>query len=247
MTGISNVYCVGRNYGLHAAELGNAVPDSPMIFMKPSHALAAMDGGELLLPAVHGSVHYETELVVRMDRTYAPGISPYSLISHVAVGLDLTLRDVQTELKQKQHPWLKAKGFARSAPMGAWVPIRGNGVPGVKAEEEVKAKAEVEVEVEVEVGAGTEAEAEAVDSEVALTRTPFTLCINGEQRQRGILAESIFDLPTLIEHIGSHYGLGEGDIIFTGTPAGVGELHDGDKLELFWGKQLNGSCVVHLR
>ena len=204
-----NIYCVGRNYGKHAAELGNAVPDSPMIFMKPSHAAYPMDGGVLTLPAGFGSIHYEAELVVRIGRPYEPGISLKDLLQDFTLGLDLTLRDVQSELKEKQHPWLKAKGFRGSAPLAAFQPLPA--------------------------------------SQEALTGSEFSLTINGQERQRGKLADAIFDLTVLVEHIGTHYGLDAGDLIFTGTPSGVGELRSGDKLELYWADAPAGSCSVAIQ
>ncbi|MBJ6362406.1 fumarylacetoacetate hydrolase family protein [Paenibacillus sp. GCM10012307] len=203
MSTIKNVYAVGRNYALHAAELGNATPETPMIFMKPSHAAVLLDGREIRLPDQFGAVHYETELVIRMAREYEPGAKAEELIGDFALGLDLTLRDVQTELKAKQLPWLKAKGFKSSAPITAFRRFEGLS---------------------------------------QLAAASFSLNINGEERQRGHIQDMIFDLQTLIDHIGGHYGLGEGDVIFTGTPAGVGEIKKYDEMELFWGDELLGSC-----
>ncbi|MBW4081994.1 fumarylacetoacetate hydrolase family protein [Paenibacillus sp. S150] len=205
---IRNIYCVGRNYGKHAAELGNAVPETPMIFMKPSHAAIPMEGGALALPSGFGSVHYEAEMVVRIGRSYEPGIALEELLADFALGLDLTLRDVQSELKEKQQPWLKSKGFFGSAPLTAFRPL-----PALET----------------------------------LTSTEFSLNINRRERQRGRLADAIFDLSVLTAHIGGHYGLAAGDLIFTGTPDGVGELHDGDSLELFWADTPDGSGTVTLK
>jgi fumarylpyruvate hydrolase len=203
LTSLKNVYCVGRNYKLHAAELGNAVPDSPMIFMKPLHSVAPMDGGVITLPGQMGSVHYEAELVIQISGEYYPGIQAEALIGGFALGLDLTLRELQDELKRKQHPWLKAKGFKGSAPLTEFVPFTDLKKLGAES---------------------------------------FSLKVNGEERQRGHIGEMIFDLQTLIDHIGSHYGLGEGDAIFTGTPAGVGEIKDKDEMKLYWGDELLGHC-----
>ncbi|MFS0723232.1 fumarylacetoacetate hydrolase family protein [Paenibacillus sp. 1P07SE] len=204
---INNIYCVGRNYGRHAAELGNHVPDSPMIFMKPTHAITSLQDTLLRLPSALGDVHYETELVVRVGKPYTRGALAEHLISDFALGLDLTLRDVQSELKEKQHPWLKAKGFLHSAPITGLRPA---------------------------------------DRMEVLVETPFSLLINGEERQRGSLSEAIFGLQILVDHIGGHYGLGEGDLIFTGTPEGVGKLRDGDILELLWDGQQEGKCRVSM-
>ena len=108
---IANVYCVGRNYRLHAEELGNAVPKEPMIFMKPSHAIVPMTGAQLDLPTEQGEVHYEAELVLRIAREYKPGISVDELVDVMGFGIDFTLRDVQTELKAKGHPWTASYNF----------------------------------------------------------------------------------------------------------------------------------------
>ncbi len=208
MTTIRNIYCVGRNYGQHAAELGNAVPNSPMIFMKPSHAAFLMDGRPLTLTNQYGSVHYEAEVVVRIGRRYETGIEVEELLSSFALGLDLTLRDLQSELKKQQYPWLKAKGFQYSAPITEFQSIP--------------------------LGKG-------------LTETAFSLRINGVERQRASLKEAIFDLSALIEHIGTHYGLDEGDMIFTGTPSGVGQLNADDHLELYWNDHRLGFCQVNFQ
>lgn len=98
---IRNVYCVGRNYKLHAAELGNDVPEEPMIFLKPSHAVVRLEGQTLELPQNKGEVHYEGELVLRVSRAYEPGVKVDDLVDQMALGIDFTLRDVQTGIKKK--------------------------------------------------------------------------------------------------------------------------------------------------
>ncbi|MCL6456750.1 MAG: fumarylacetoacetate hydrolase family protein [Gorillibacterium sp.] len=204
---IKNVYCVGRNYRLHAEELGNAVPDHPMLFMKPSHAVVAAEGETITLPGTSGEVHYEVEVVLHIGRSYEPGISVNELVDSMALGIDLTLRSVQDGLKAKGHPWLAAKGFLNSAPIGEFRPF-----PGVE-------------------------ETAAV---------PFSLNINGSQVQQGRMVDMIFSPQTIVDFVAEHYGLGAGDLIFTGTPAGVGPVHDGDQFELFWGNETCGSLSVSL-
>ncbi|MDR9857419.1 fumarylacetoacetate hydrolase family protein [Paenibacillus sp. VCA1] len=202
---IQNVYCVGRNYRLHAAELGNDVPDEPMIFLKPSHAVARLAGQTLELPQNKGEVHYEGELVLRVRRSYEPGIKVDDLVGQMALGIDFTLRDVQTGIKKKGHPWTAAKGFKNAAPISEFIDF-----PGVEA-------------------------AEGED---------FTVRQNGKEVQRGNIKEMIFPLQEIVDYIGANYGLGEGDVIFTGTPAGVGPCAAGDTFELYWGDRLLGSCVI---
>ncbi|WP_248924849.1 fumarylacetoacetate hydrolase family protein [Paenibacillus hamazuiensis] len=207
MTTIRNIYCVGRNFGLHAAELGNEVPDKPMIFMKPTHALVPMNGQPIELPAGRGEVHYETEFVIRIGRDYRPGMQVDELVDAMALGIDFTLRDVQSELKKKGHPWLLAKGFLGSAPITEFRPFPG--------EDEV-------------------------------LQTEFVLRKNGAEAQRGNLNDLIFNLQVIIDYIAANFGLGAGDIIFTGTPAGVAAVKHGDRLELLWGSEKFGEFTVKM-
>lgn len=202
-----NIYCIGRNYKLHALELGNEVPESPMVFTKPSHALAPMDGREITLPGHLGEVHFELEIVLRIGEGYALGAQADACVDAMALGLDLTLRDVQSKLKAKGHPWLAAKGFKASAPIGRWLPYPGT---------------------------------------AALEQQSFTLLRNGEIAQQGCSRDMLFGVSELIRHIEEGYGLGPGDLIFTGTPAGVAALRDGDRLETLWGEEKLGECVVRL-
>lgn len=122
---VNNIYCVGRNYLQHARELNNAVPESPLLFLKPTHALTEAHGQDIILPADRGGIHYEVEFVVHLKRHYEPGISLDDLIDKMAIGIDFTLRDVQTELKEKGYPWVLAKGFPNSAVVSPWQPFPG--------------------------------------------------------------------------------------------------------------------------
>ncbi|WP_342555289.1 fumarylacetoacetate hydrolase family protein [Paenibacillus sp. FSL R7-0652] len=205
LTNIRNVYCVGRNYKLHAEELGNAVPEEPMIFMKPSHAVVPLNGEALELPADKGEVHYETELVIRIGRDYESGVQVDELVDAYAFGIDFTLRDVQTVIKKKGHPWTAAKGFKNAAPVTSFQTF-----PGA----------------------------------AALLEKDFTLTKNGVQVQRGNIVNMIFSLQDIVDYVGHHYGLGPGDIIFTGTPEGVGAAQVGDVLELSWGSEPIGACTI---
>lgn len=204
---IRNVYCVGRNYKAHAEELGNELPKEPLFFTKPTHSLLPMTGGEVELPGNRGSVHYEAELVIHIGRDYEPGLSPDELVDRMALGIDFTLRDVQGGLKDKGLPWLAAKGFLRSAPVGPWRPFPATDLLG---------------------------------------RHEFILRKNGVTVQQGNISRMIFDLQTLIDYCAAHYGLGKGDVIFTGTPEGVGPVADHDRLELEWDGTPAGSCTVRL-
>ncbi|QHT59091.1 fumarylacetoacetate hydrolase family protein [Paenibacillus lycopersici] len=192
MEDIRNIYCVGRNYALHAKELGNDVPEEPMIFSKPTHALHPATG-KLALPGTIGEIHYELEIVVRIGSAYKPGMQADELIDGIALGIDLTARDVQSKLKEKRHPWLLAKGFVGSAVLSPFQPWVGS---------------------------------------AAFEDLTFSLVKNDETVQSGSPRDMIFSLQRLVDFIGANMGLGAGDVIYTGTPAGVGPLADGDTLEL---------------
>ncbi|MFC5650682.1 fumarylacetoacetate hydrolase family protein [Paenibacillus solisilvae] len=198
---IRNIYCVGRNYALHAKELGNDVPGQPMIFSKPTHALHPAEG-RLQLPGGVGEIHHELELVVRIAAPYEQGKSLTQLIDGVALGIDWTARDVQNVLKEKRHPWLLAKGFKGSAVLSDFTAFKG---------------------------------AEAFE------QLQFSLRMNGEIIQSGSPKDMIFPLEQLVNYIGTQYGLGAGDIIYTGTPAGVGPVKHGDIIELVWETAVEGS------
>lgn len=207
-TSIRNIYCIGRNYRLHALELGNEVPKEPLVFTKPSHAVAAMDGSEIRLPADVGEVHFELEIVLRVSESYKQGAADSECFDAMTLGLDMTLRDVQSHLKAKGQPWLAAKGFKNSAPLGRWIPYPG---------------------------------------EAALADGTFKLIRNGEEAQVGCSKDMLFGITELVRHIEENYGLGAGDLIFTGTPAGVAALHDGDALEAFWDEDKLGECRIAMR
>ncbi|MEW9672012.1 fumarylacetoacetate hydrolase family protein [Ammoniphilus sp. 3BR4] len=207
MENIRNIYCVGRNYALHAKELNNEVPDSPFLFSKPTYALVKADGRNIPLPGDRGGVHYEVELVIHIAKDYEKGMKVDELVDSMALGIDFTLRDVQSELKKKGYPWLLAKGFPNSAPITTFIPF-----PGV---EECKNK-------------------------------NFSLIKNGEQGQCGNIKNMLFDMQALVDFTALHFGLGKGDIIFTGTPEGVGPISHGDHLSLAWGEDVLGECTIVL-
>lgn len=207
MNKINNIYCVGRNYAAHAKELENEVPTTPMLFSKPTHALIEAAGQEILLPSNRGSIHFEAEIVIQMGIPYEKGIKVEDIVQSIAIGIDFTLRDVQSELKKKGHPWLLAKGFPNSALVSKFIPF-----PGI---EEMK-------------------------------KTDFSLLKNGEKLQQGNIKNMIFDLQTIIDFTALNFGLGEGDLIYTGTPEGVGPVMDRDHFTLLWGNSVLGECFIKL-
>lgn len=189
---VNTIFCVGRNYAAHAAELNNPVPQSPLIFIKPSNTLTG-DGGEILLPVQSSDVHFESEVVVLIGAG-GKNIARTQALQHVAgygIGIDVTARDLQSRAKEKSHPWTIAKGFDTFAPVSAFVPTP-----------------------------------EVPDPQ----RLTFRLWINGEKRQDGNTANMLFPVADLIAYLSTIFTLSPGDLIFTGTPEGVGRLNEGDRL-----------------
>jgi 2-keto-4-pentenoate hydratase/2-oxohepta-3-ene-1,7-dioic acid hydratase in catechol pathway len=198
------IICVGRNYAKHAAELGNDKPTEPVLFMKPDSAVLRQRDA-FYLPAFTEEVHYEVELLIRIDRL-GKHIQPkfaHKYFTQVSVGIDFTARDTQSELKSKGLPWEKAKAFDQSAAIGKWVDLESGDLGGLQIE----------------------------------------LKKNGETVQQGHSSQMIFSVPELIADISRYFTLKIGDVIFTGTPEGVGPVHVGDHLEGF----LNGEKLLDVR
>jgi len=195
------IVCIGRNYGEHARELGNTIPDEPVVFLKPPSARIPL-GGPIRLPAFSKDIHHEVELVYSIAQRGGRAVA-----DRVTIGLDLTARDVQLDLKQKGLPWEKAKAFDGSAY-----------VADVLA---------------------------AVESFPAGHHVDFLLKKNGQVVQSGHSGQMLFDVPTLIAHVERYMALETGDLLFTGTPAGVGPIKAGDRLEgYFLGELLFDLDVV---
>jgi 2-keto-4-pentenoate hydratase/2-oxohepta-3-ene-1,7-dioic acid hydratase in catechol pathway len=188
----NRIFCVGRNYAAHAKELNNAVPDSPVIFMKPVSSIVT-EVQSIPYPR-HGKImEQEAELVVQIGKSGCPDSleEAHTFISAFTLGLDLTLRDLQNSLKQKGLPWEIAKAFDGSAPLGGWV-----------------AASEVE----------------------DWQNIAFQCYVNDNLRQEGHINDMIFSIPELILFIGRIWSFIPGDMIYTGTPSGVGAIHPGDKI-----------------
>ncbi len=190
---VSTLYCVGRNYTAHAQELGNDVPDQPVIFLKARSALRPLSSGPLAFPSE--TFHHELELVLLIDRGAALGSQVgWDEVGAVAVGIDLTRRQVQHRCKERRLPWTPAKSFAGSALVSPFVPRARLGNP---------------------VGA-----------------LRFTLTVLGELRQQGDTTQMIFDVPTLLTYLASLAPLEAGDLVYTGTPEGVGPITAGDAFQV---------------
>ncbi|MBV8656320.1 MAG: fumarylacetoacetate hydrolase family protein [Burkholderiales bacterium] len=191
---VSNIYCVGRNYAAHAAELGNAVEQEPFVFLKPTSSLRG-EGEPLQLPSFSTDVHFECELVLMIGKA-AKHVPVEAALSHVlgyGIGLDLTARDLQAVAKEKGLPWTLSKGFDGAACVSQFIPASAIPDPSV---------------------------------------THFSLDIDGERRQTGDARLMVHGIPALIAYLSSRYTLLEGDLIFTGTPQGVGPLKSGQHLVL---------------
>lgn len=188
---VPNIFCLGKNYAKHAAEMKSEVPQRPVVFMKPSTAIVH-DGARVKIPDMTHDMHHETEIffVVGKEGKDISKEDARSYISAMGIGLDLTMRDVQTELKNSGNPWLISKGFDSSAPISDAVPT-GN---------------------------------------VDFNSLELRLLVNSKPRQQGSYKNTIFKIEEVVEFISRLFTLERGDLIFTGTPEGVAQLHPGDKL-----------------
>ena len=199
------IFCVGRNYAEHAKELGNALPEAPVIFMKPDTALLA-PGAKFEYPSFTSDLHYEIELVLRIGKTAKniPAANALSCVDAITVGIDFTARDVQAGLKSKGLPWEKAKAWDNSAIIGEWKPFNADA------------------------------------GEIL-----FSLTKNGEKAQSGTTQDMIYSFETLLEHISGYFTLSPGDLVYTGTPAGVGPCLPGDTLAGFLGDEKLFELAIH--
>lgn len=184
----SKIVCVGRNYAAHAKELGNEVPERPLLFFKPPSALVG-PGEAIVLPAASSRVEHEAEIAVVVGKRLhrADLAEAERAIGGITCLNDVTARDLQ----KTDGQWTRAKGFDTFCPVG----------PRVAANLDWR-------ELEV-IGR-----------------------VNGEERQRGRTAEMHFSIPDLLSFISGVMTLEPGDLIATGTPAGVGPLADGDVVEV---------------
>jgi len=188
------VVCVGRNYAEHAKELNNPVPTSPILFIKPKTALVSFDS-PIIIPTSHGPCHHEAEIAVLISKP-AKNISEHNAQDYIAgygIGLDLTLRELQTQLKEKGHPWEVAKSFDGACPMTGFV------------------------------------KASQITSPQTLG---VMLRVNGTVRQKGDMTQMLFSVKQLIASMSCYFTLEAGDIVMTGTPAGVSAMTAGDQLEV---------------
>ncbi|MDY5432562.1 fumarylacetoacetate hydrolase family protein [Bacteroides pyogenes] len=188
------IIAVGMNYARHNEELGHTeVNTEPVIFMKPDSAILK-DGKPFFIPDFSKEVHYETELVVRINRL---GKNISSRFAHryydaLTVGIDFTARDLQRKFRKSGHPWELCKGFDSSAAIGTFVPVARYG---------------------------------------DVRSLNFYLTVDGQEVQRGCTADMLFEIDDLIAYVSRFVTLKIGDLLFTGTPAGVGPVSVGQHLQ----------------
>ncbi len=193
------IFCIGRNYANHAKEMGNGVPDEPIIFMKPKSALV-QGHTPFYYPEFTNELNYEGELVVRISKNgkYIQEKHASNYYNGISVGIDFTARDIQQKLKENGLPWEKAKSFDNSAAVGKFIDI----TPAMNKK-----------------------------------NINFSLTKNKEIVQLVNSSEMIFSIDQIIADISNYFSINIGDLIYTGTPAGVGECIVGDVFEGFFEKE----------
>jgi len=193
---VHRIYCVGRNYEEHAREMGASGREEPFFFCKPADAVVCGGSGPVIVPYPDRTqdLQHEVELVVAIGAagTNVAVDRAARMVWGYSVGIDLTRRDLQAQAKKLGRPWDVAKGFERSAPIGAIRPAAEVGVLGQRR---------------------------------------IWLEVNGQLRQDGRLSQMIWNVEETIAQLSGFFELAAGDLIFTGTPAGVGRLVPGDRIE----------------
>lgn len=189
---IGKIFCLGLNYEKHINEMDGKKPTEPVIFMKPATAVIG-SGDDIIIPLISKNPHYEVELVVIIGKggKNIPESEAYKYIIGYAVGIDVTLRDIQKKAKEQGRPWTVAKGFDTSAPISE-----------VVRKEQIKNPHNLNLK----------------------------LWINSELRQSGNTKDMIFKIDEIISYLSKIFTIEKGDIIFTGTPEGVGKLQNGDEV-----------------
>jgi len=186
------IICIGRNYADHAAEMKAELPKAPVFFMKPDTAL--LRESVFYLPSFTQDLHYECELVVKIDKMgkHIDPVFASNYYSHISLGIDFTARDLQSRCKEKGLPWEMAKAFDNSAVVSdRWLPVQ----------------------------------------EIPLDKAQFSFYQNGILKQQASGSEMLFSIDQILGYVSQFITLKTGDLIFTGTPAGVGPVAIGDVLK----------------
>ncbi len=188
------IICIGRNYSAHAKELGNEVPEDPVIFMKPDTAVLKK-GSDFYIPEFSDDVHYELEVVLKISKggKYIQKEAASKHYEEIGLGIDFTARDIQSKLKNKGLPWELAKGFDGSAVLSDFVSKENYDLQNLN----------------------------------------FSLAKNQELVQIGNTKDMIFSFDDIISFASQYFTLRVGDLIFTGTPQGVGKVMENDFLEAY--------------
>lgn len=195
---MDKIICLGKNYSDHTAEMKEAQPEKPVLFIKPASCFVEIkDHAKIVLPWHRGTIHHECEVVLKLYKKNVIGLG---------LGLDLTLRDVQKKLKEAGHPWEISKSFKNSAIVTPMKALR--------------------------------------DFPKEWMETIFTLKVNGEVRQQSSLSKSIMHPNEIIHYIDEFFPMNDGDLVFTGTPSGVGPLKPNDLIELEYGPIKHSFTVV---
>jgi len=189
------IFAIGQNYSEHNRELNNAIPQEPVVFMKPDSALLK-NNKPFYIPDFTQELHYETELIVKFNRLGKNIDSKFAgrYFAEIGLGVDFTARDLQRKLKAEGKPWEISKAFDSSAVIGNFLPV-----------------SELENIQDIQ----------------------FRLDLNGKTVQQGNSADMIFPIDELIAYVSRFFTIKIGDILFTGTPVGVGKVSIGDRLEGF--------------
>ena len=198
------IICIGRNYAEHSKELGNEIPENPVIFMKPDTAILKK-GSDFYIPEFSDDVHYELEVVLKISKggKYIQEDKASNHFDEIGLGIDFTARDLQSKLKEKGLPWELAKGFDSSAVVSEFYK----------------------------------------KSDFDMRNLSFSLMKNKEKVQDGNTSMMIFSPEKIIAFVSQYFTLKTGDLIFTGTPQGVGKVEENDILQAF----LEDEKVLDLR
>ena len=200
------IICIGRNYAKHVSELGNTLPPEPLFFLKPETAIQPK-GHPFFIPDFSKNIHYEVELVIKINKTgkHIEECFAHKYYSQIGLGVDFTARDIQKECQIKGLPWEKAKGFDGSAQISSTFIDK---------------------------------------SKLKISDIKFSLLKNKKEVQKGNSKDMLFNFDQIITHLSKIYTLKIGDLIYTGTPAGVGPVKAGDILKGFIGEQEMFKVVV---
>jgi len=193
------IICIGRNYAEHAKELGNPLPETPVFFLKPNTSLLIRNR-PFFYPDFSKDIHYETELVIKMNKNgrYIAEKFAHTYYDEIGLGIDFTARDLQRKCKEKGLPWEIAKGFDQSAPVSKFISFST-----LENKEDIS----------------------------------FHLKLNETIVQKSSSKHMIFSFERIISYVSQFITLKMGDLIFTGTPEGVGPVKIGDRLTGYIGQK----------